>query len=383
MPAGLQDKCRGLSSHSEKCIFVGYAEDYKAWLFYNLDTRKQIISTTAIFNEQYFPEVCSTASWDSAASHFLLHTLPLLYGAPYSPPDAPALVPGGDMAPPPLQDAQDISELGGDLEPPHVPPVAPPRVETPPPSPWALSSPLTGSASPEASPSPVPHSAARSPDQECPPTPPECPPTPPLALIRERCAPKPEPTPAVESSEDKDDTSSEDPLAAAEPEDTMLVLAGLDTVYTAPLLPDDLSFPQSIKAAFQTCALKAEVQGNEPRSFRGAMKHPDSDLWYKATMEEIEAHIINGTWELVQLPPGRNAIGSCWVFKVKDGPISRGIYSLKESTVPALAPVKGTLLMIGLKALVAGHWVLEAVTALSVSYRAWAVASAWRQYAAV
>lgn len=82
--------------------------------------------------------------------------------------------------------------------------------------------------------------------------PPDCPPTPPLAIRHKHCALKPvqswwfvpmhspapqayrEPTPAVESSNDKDDTSSEDPLAAAEPEDAMLVLAGLDAVYTPP-----------------------------------------------------------------------------------------------------------------------------------------------------
>ncbi|EIN05879.1 hypothetical protein PUNSTDRAFT_16937, partial [Punctularia strigosozonata HHB-11173 SS5] len=63
-----------------------------------------------------------------------------------------------------------------------------------------------------------------------------------------------------------------------------------------------------------------------PRSFREAMKRPDSDLWYKVAMEEIEAHIANGTWELVQLPPGRKAIGSRWVFKIKrkaDGSVER------------------------------------------------------------
>jgi hypothetical protein len=35
---------------------------------------------------------------------------------------------------------------------------------------------------------------------------------------------------------------------------------------------------------------------------------------------EIEAHLENGTWELAQLPPGRRAIGSCWIFKIKRKP---------------------------------------------------------------
>src|SRR6266516_3232686 len=43
-------------------------------------------------------------------------------------------------------------------------------------------------------------------------------------------------------------------------------------------------------------------------------------------MDEIQSLIENGTFELVQLPPGRKAIGSRWVFRVKrnaDGSIER------------------------------------------------------------
>jgi hypothetical protein len=47
------------------------------------------------------------------------------------------------------------------------------------------------------------------------------------------------------------------------------------------------------------------------------MQRPDANLWYKATVKEMQAHIENSTWELVKLLPGRKAIGSKWVFKVK------------------------------------------------------------------
>ena len=30
-----KDKCKGLSSHTEKCVFIGYPAEYKAWMFYN------------------------------------------------------------------------------------------------------------------------------------------------------------------------------------------------------------------------------------------------------------------------------------------------------------------------------------------------------------
>ena len=41
---------------------------------------------------------------------------------------------------------------------------------------------------------------------------------------------------------------------------------------------------------------------------------------------EYNSLMENKTWELVELPPGRSAIGSKWVFKVKyknDGRVER------------------------------------------------------------
>ena len=58
----------------------------------------------------------------------------------------------------------------------------------------------------------------------------------------------------------------------------------------------------------------------EPKPLAEALRRPDADKWVEAALAEIEAHIVNGTWELVQLPPGKRAIGSRWVFKVKRTP---------------------------------------------------------------
>ena len=86
-----------------------------------------------------------------------------------------------------------------------------------------------------------------------------------------------EPTPAVESSDD-DSSGSDDPLD--------LIQAGA------------ASTP-------------------EPTSFRQSQQCSDADLWQKACEEEMEAHRLNGTWEIVKLPPGKRAIGSRWFMKVK------------------------------------------------------------------
>ena len=64
----------------------------------------------------------------------------------------------------------------------------------------------------------------------------------------------------------------------------------------------------------------------EPMSYRQLQQHSDKDLWHKACEEEMKAHRLNGTWEIVKLPPGKHAIGSRWFMKVKtnaDGSLDR------------------------------------------------------------
>ncbi|CCA76306.1 hypothetical protein PIIN_10301 [Serendipita indica DSM 11827] len=49
-------------------------------------------------------------------------------------------------------------------------------------------------------------------------------------------------------------------------------------------------------------------------------------VYVQAAIEEVRAHLENGTWKLVRLPQGKKAIGSRWVFKIKrdaDGSISK------------------------------------------------------------
>ena len=80
--------------------------------------------------------------------------------------------------------------------------------------------------------------------------------------------------------------------------------------------------------AFHGVALKTSTHDDEPRSFHEAMQRTPEERakWYEAAVDEIQALVDNRTFELMQLPPGRKAIGSRWVFKVKrnaDGSIER------------------------------------------------------------
>ncbi|KAL4291084.1 hypothetical protein GQ457_14G008390 [Hibiscus cannabinus] len=60
-----------------------------------------------------------------------------------------------------------------------------------------------------------------------------------------------------------------------------------------------------------------------PNSVHDALSHPD---WSPAVLAEFKALQDNKTWELVDLPPGKKAIGCKWLFRVKrnaDGTISK------------------------------------------------------------
>lgn len=52
----------------------------------------------------------------------------------------------------------------------------------------------------------------------------------------------------------------------------------------------------------------------EPRNFKEAA---EDDNWVQAMKQEIQALEDNHTWEVVDLPPGKNVIGSKWVYKIK------------------------------------------------------------------
>jgi hypothetical protein len=57
----------------------------------------------------------------------------------------------------------------------------------------------------------------------------------------------------------------------------------------------------------------------EPGSFLEAMGCRKTYLWQPSVQDEFDSLIKNGTWILVHLPPGRTAIGTRWVFKIKPG----------------------------------------------------------------
>ena len=55
----------------------------------------------------------------------------------------------------------------------------------------------------------------------------------------------------------------------------------------------------------------------DPKSLKAALGCPDGYKWKEAAEVEINNHLSNGTWKLVDLPPRAKCINSGWVFHLK------------------------------------------------------------------
>ncbi|CAI7834238.1 unnamed protein product [Closterium sp. NIES-53] len=102
----------------------------------------------------------------------------------------------------------------------------------------------------------------------------------------------------------------------------------------APTLPSRTTSAPQIRVTPQQrqglhCAFAffspVEMPG-EPATLKEALESSDAEEWKKAMESELKSIEENGTWELVELPEGRKAITSKWLFKIKsdaDGKIER------------------------------------------------------------
>ena len=65
-----------------------------------------------------------------------------------------------------------------------------------------------------------------------------------------------------------------------------------------------------IAIAFLSGQLDSETDEDEPKTLDAAKKSPEWPQWHKAVLEELETLNTMGTWELGDLPKGREPIGN-------------------------------------------------------------------------
>jgi hypothetical protein len=79
----------------------------------------------------------------------------------------------------------------------------------------------------------------------------------------------------------------------------------------------------------------------DPKSVRESVESTEGRLWKDAMVEEMESLYNNETWDLVELPSGRNPVGSKWVFKKKMNAIGQVKKFKDRLVVKGYSQVKG------------------------------------------
>jgi hypothetical protein len=69
--------------------------------------------------------------------------------------------------------------------------------------------------------------------------------------------------------------------------------------------------------AFATIDSESIKEAAAPTTFKGAVASPDRDKWISAIKEKLESLRHHRTYKLTDLPSGRRAVESKWVFKIK------------------------------------------------------------------
>ena len=101
-----------------------------------------------------------------------------------------------------------------------------------------------------------------------------------------------------------------------------------EDIFEHPHVPDLITGPPHTPAgsSLTAVALLSARECVEPKSYRAALDSAQAPEWQAAMQQEYSSLITNGTWELVDLPPGRMVVNNMWIFKVKSdtaGDVSR------------------------------------------------------------
>ncbi|KAL7726005.1 hypothetical protein ACLKA6_005753 [Drosophila palustris] len=75
---------------------------------------------------------------------------------------------------------------------------------------------------------------------------------------------------------------------------------------------------ESGEDTFEECEMAFAAITDDPITLQEAKSSSDAEKWIKAVEDEFMAHIVNGTWQIVERPDDRKIIGNKIVFRTKD-----------------------------------------------------------------
>ncbi|KAL0335808.1 UNVERIFIED_CONTAM: Retrovirus-related Pol polyprotein from transposon TNT 1-94 [Sesamum radiatum] len=106
-----------------------------------------------------------------------------------------------------------------------------------------------------------------------------------------------------------------------------------DAVFLEDVFPMKTGIPSSVSLddSLASTSIPEHVEkmtnvGDDPVTFKDAMASLEAKQWKEAVKSEMDSIVSNGTWVLVDLPPGCTTIGCKWIFKKKlkpDGSIDK------------------------------------------------------------
>lgn len=298
-----KDQRRALESHTRKCIFVGYPSGRPGWMFWDPKTRKLTYSDSAVFDEREFPGTSQPKDpvpnllpdWEESI---------LPQTTDEAPPDEQTvLVAGWPVVHP---NASNNAEHEPAPAPTPIPPQKPPRLARELRQLWTHYS-----------------------------KPPEMQKLPPRRSTRARHHGALAESDSEEShsdnlegwgngdDDDDDDDEGEDEInftrvfAASTPVDVKTANKRQPSAEPT----ETIYIPLVDAVEYALSAMEMELH-----TLAEALKRPDADKYVECAIEEVKAHLENGTWKVVRLPKGKRAIGSRWVFKIKrnaDGSVDR------------------------------------------------------------
>ena len=75
------------------------------------------------------------------------------------------------------------------------------------------------------------------------------------------------------------------------------------------------------------------TSSEDPTTFQEAIHNQEKSKWMGAMVEEIQSLHKNQTWDLVELPEGKRAIGCKWVYKKKKAVLEKKVEKFKARLV--------------------------------------------------